>query len=196
MAVESQKKEHQPRVNRETNLPEQPPTYQYPAATRTNSQKLLPPTNEVIVLTGIPGSGKSTLARRRFPKYKRINLDTLKSRRREHAAILFALERSESIIIDNTNTTRNARKRYIDIARAYGVPVKSIYLRCQLDLALQRNTSRRGRERIPDKAVKFYHRILQPPSKDEGFDSVEVVHVLPPHQTTLANSTQTQIEMK
>ncbi len=144
--------------------------------------------NEVVVLTGIPGSGKSTLARKRFPNYKRINLDTLKSRGKERAAILLALERSENIVIDNTNTTRNARKRYIEFAKAYGVPVRSIYLECPLGLALRRNASRRGRERIPGKAVKFFYRILKPPSKDEGFDSVEVIHMLAPFQTTLENS--------
>jgi predicted kinase len=131
----------------------------------------------MIVITGIPGSGKSTLAKKRFATYKRINLDTLKSRFREEAEILKALEKGENIVIDNTNTTRRSRKRYLDIAKSFGVPVRSAYLRCPLDLALKRNDSRRGREQIPSYVVKFYNRKLEPPRLDEGFDSCEVIDV-------------------
>jgi predicted kinase len=136
------------------------------------------PKNEVIVLTGIPGSGKSTLVRERFPKYKRINLDTLKTRGREASEILFSLERLESIIVDNTNTTRQGRKKYIEIARAYGVTVRSIYLDTPLAIALRRNALRKGKERIPNGAIARFQRIIEPPSLDEGFDSVEVIHAL------------------
>jgi predicted kinase len=145
----------------------------------------LPSRNEVVVLTGIPGSGKSTFAGKRFPTYKRINLDTLKTRGKEDVTILLALEKGENVIVDNTNTTRRSRKRYVDTAKAHGIPVRSVYLECSLDLALERNASRGGKERVPDRAVKFYHRILEPPSKDEGFDSIEIIRVVPDSQTML-----------
>lgn len=133
--------------------------------------------NEIIVLTGIPGSGKSTLVKKRFRRYKRINLDTLKSRYREEVEILTALRRSENVIIDNTNTTTRGRMRYIEMAKAFGVPIRSIYLKCPLELALERNSARRGKERVPDFVVKFYYRKLVPPTVDEGFDSCEVIEI-------------------
>ncbi len=133
--------------------------------------------NEIVVLTGVPGSGKSTLAKKRFGTYMRINLDTLKSRSREEAEILRALENRVSIVIDNTNTTRRSRKRYLDIGKAFGVPIRSIYLRSPLDLALKRNASRNGKEQVPSHVVRFYYKKLEPPDLDEGFDSYEVIDV-------------------
>jgi predicted kinase len=131
--------------------------------------------NEIVVITGIPGSGKSTLVQKRFPKYKRINLDSLQSRSREEIAITEALNNKESIVIDNTNTTRRSRQRYIEFATSFGVPIKSIYIRCPVAVALKRNESRRGKEQVPPHVVKFYNRKLEPPSPDEGFYSCEVI---------------------
>ncbi len=131
--------------------------------------------NEIVVLTGIPGSGKTTLAMRSFSKYNRINLDALKSRNKEKLEICASLGNSRSIIIDNTNMTRQARKRYIEIAKSHGTRIRSIYLNCPLEMALKRNAGRTGRERVPDHVVRFYNRILQVPTIDEGFDSVEVL---------------------
>lgn len=132
---------------------------------------------EIIVLTGVPGSGKSTLARTHFSSYKRINLDILKSRTREEKEIVTALQNAESIIIDNTNTTVRGRKRYIDIAKAYEVPIRSIYLKCPVETAIKRNRSRRGKEHVPDFVIKMYATKLEPPSKSEGFDSCEVIEI-------------------
>jgi tRNA uridine 5-carbamoylmethylation protein Kti12 len=63
------------------------------------------------------------------------------------------------------------------MARQFGVRVSSIYLVCPLELALQRNSKRRGKENVPDFVVKIYYRRLQPPTLEEGFDSVEVYGV-------------------
>jgi predicted kinase len=129
------------------------------------------------VITGIPGSGKTTIANKRFQTYKRINLDTLKSRSREETEIIKALCNRENIVIDNTNTTKRSRKRYLDFAKPFGVPVRSVYLRCPLDLALKRNELRKGGEQVPSYVVKFYNKKLEPPTLDEGFDSCEVIDV-------------------
>lgn len=131
----------------------------------------------MIVITGIPASGKSTLVRQRFGTYKRINLDKVKSRSREENEILKALNNNENIVVDNTNTTKKARKRYLDFAKSFGVPIRSVYLRCPLDVALKRNESRKGKEQVPSFVVKFYNRKLEVPSLEEGFDSCETIDV-------------------
>jgi predicted kinase len=128
---------------------------------------------EIIVLVGIPGSGKSTLAKTRFPNHKRLNLDTLHTRKKEDQEIANCLMKGEDVIVDNTNTTRKSRNKYVQIAKLFGIPVRAVYINCPVDLASERNASRAGKEHVPDKAVRFYYKILEPPSTDEGFDSVE-----------------------
>ncbi len=145
------------------------------------------PTVEIIVLTGIPGSGKSSLAKTRFQNHVRVNLDIVRSRHAEEALIMKALENSRSVVIDNTNTTINSRKKYIDIARRAGVRVSSVYLTCPIDIALKRNSKRQGKERVPDFVVKIYNKKLEVPTLAEGFDSVEIIQT---EQRTAANGTR------
>jgi predicted kinase len=128
---------------------------------------------EIIVLVGIPGSGKSTLAQTRFPNHIRMNLDTLHTRKKEDDEISACLANGRDIIVDNTNTTTKSRKKYLQIAKLFGIRISALYLNCPVDLALKRNAKRVGREHVPEKAIRFYFKILQPPSKDEGFDEVE-----------------------
>jgi predicted kinase len=130
---------------------------------------------EIIVLVGIPGSGKSTLALTRFPQHKRISLDVVHSRNKEDEEIASGLKDGRDIVIDNTSTTVKSRKKYVELAKLYGANVRAIYLKCPIDIALQRNASRVGKERIPDDALRFYDKILQPPTIEEGFNSVEEI---------------------
>jgi predicted kinase len=134
---------------------------------------------EIVVLVGIPGSGKTTLALSSFPNHRRINLDTLHTRKREDEEIANSLSNGRDIIIDNTNTTERSRLKYIRLARLFCVPIRAIYLECPLELALERNALREGKGRVPDNAVRFYNKILRPPSVEEGFDRIEVVEVKP-----------------
>ena len=84
-----------------------------------------------------------------------------------------AIEKEENIIIDNTDATIKSRKKYIDHAKKSGYSIKSIYLRCPVELALERNAKRTNK--VPDHILKFYNRILEPPSINEGFDSCIVI---------------------
>jgi predicted kinase len=134
--------------------------------------------NEIVVLCGVPGSGKSTIAKTRFANYVRINLDTVKTRNKERLAILQAINNGDSIVVDSTNTTRKARTRYVEIARAHRIPTRCIFLECPVEIALRRNANRRGKEKVPDFVLRFYFKRIELPSKSEGFDSVEIVRIL------------------
>ena len=128
---------------------------------------------EIIVLVGIPGSGKTTLALSSYPKHHRVNLDRLHTRKKEDKEISDSIANDRDIIIDNTNITKRSRSKYIETAKLFGITIKAIYLKCPLETALARNASRQGKERIPDNAVRFYNKVLEPPSVEEGFDKVD-----------------------
>ncbi|MDA4130520.1 MAG: AAA family ATPase [Thaumarchaeota archaeon] len=132
---------------------------------------------EIIVLVGIPASGKSTLALNNFPHHKRINLDVLHSRKKEDDELADSFRNDQDTIIDNTNTTIKSRRKYLDLARLHNVKIRAIYLKIPIYLALQRNALRVGKERIPDNVLRFYHKILRPPTVKEGFDSVEELEI-------------------
>jgi len=130
---------------------------------------------EIVVLVGIPGSGKTTIAKNSFPNHKRINLDTVHTRSKEDEEIANSFSNGKDLIIDNTNTTKKSRSKYVQMAKLFGVPIRAVYVKCPVDIALKRNASRTGKERVPDSAVRFYNKIIQPPTVEEGFDSVGIV---------------------
>ena len=132
---------------------------------------------EIVILVGIPGSGKTTLALNSFPNHKRINLDTLQTRKKEDAEIANSLSNGQNLIIDNTNATEKSRSKYIQLGKQFGVPVKAVYIKTPVELALKRNASREGKARVPDSAVRFYFKILQPPSIEEGLDRVDIIEM-------------------
>jgi len=79
---------------------------------------------EAVIFIGIQGSGKTTFFRERFfDTHVRINLDMLRTRRREALLFKCCLEAGQRFVVDNTNPTPQDRRRYIEPARAKGFRV-------------------------------------------------------------------------
>ena len=126
--------------------------------------------SELVVLVGIPASGKTMVATTIFMNYTRINLDELKSRSREDEALRAA---SGNIVIDNTNVTRETRKKYIDFAKQRGMKIRVVFLDVPPAFACKLN-SRRERK-VPEQVIRDYHAKMEPPTVDEGFDEVDLM---------------------
>ncbi len=76
--------------------------------------------SKMLIFIGIPASGKTSFYNQNFKNdYKHINLDTLKTRYREDMAIKECLKNNDNIVIDNTNITKQERKKYITIAEQH-----------------------------------------------------------------------------
>jgi predicted kinase len=133
---------------------------------------------EGVVFIGIQASGKSAFYQRRFADtHIRINLDMLKTRRRERILLNACLEAKQPFVVDNTNVTREARAEYISQAKASRFSVVGYYFKSALQSAIERNDQRSGKARIPLKGIVATHRKLELPSYDEGFDRLFYVEI-------------------
>jgi predicted kinase len=133
---------------------------------------------EAIIFCGIQGAGKTTFYRERyFDTHVRINLDMLRTRRREQLLLRACLAGGQPFVVDNTNVRRLERERYIVPARAEGFRVVGVFFRVDPGKAFERNRRREGRARIPAAGVFGTQKRLEPPVPEEGFDELYEVDV-------------------
>ena len=128
-----------------------------------------------VVFTGIPASGKSTFYKRYFEPadFQHVNLDTLRTRQRESAFMEQCVSQNCNVVIDNTNTTVEERKKYIDLFKANGYRIVGMYFQSILRDCIARNTARGGN--VPRIAIPFMQNRLVIPSYAEGFDELYFV---------------------
>ncbi len=128
---------------------------------------------ETVLLIGLQGSGKSTFYRERFfATHVRINLDMLRTRRREVLLLDACLAGGTPFVVDNTNATITARARYLMLARAAGFRLVGYYFDVPIALCLARNAARPTGERVPPVGIYGTRKRLQPPTLEEGFDAL------------------------
>jgi predicted kinase len=133
---------------------------------------------EALVFIGIQATGKSAFYQQRFADtHIRLNLDMLKTRRRERILLNACLEAKQPFVVDNTNVTREARAAYISQAKASGFSVIGYYFKSALQSAIERNNQRSGKALIPVRGIVATHRKLELPSYDEGFDRLFYVEI-------------------
>jgi predicted kinase len=145
---------------------------------------LEPEEPELVVLVGLPGAGKSTFFRQRFAAtHVQLSRDELRRRReperRQIELLRQALSERRSVVIDDTNVSREQRAALIAEGQRQGVRVVAYFFDCALRECLARNRERAGRARIPEAGIFASAKRLVPPSLDEGFDEIRVVRTLP-----------------
>lgn len=135
---------------------------------------------ELVIMMGYPGSGKSTFYQRFFAPhgYAHVNRDTLKTPEKCVAAADSALSTKKSVVVDNTNPTAEDRKRYIDVAKKYGVPVRCFVMEANEALANHMNVTRARlgiTDRVSSIAYRVYGSKARAPSAAEGFTSIVTI---------------------
>lgn len=133
---------------------------------------------EAVIFCGIQATGKTTFFKDHFFKtHIRISLDQLNTRNKEQKFIETCLATQHPFVIDNTNPTKEERRRYIEIARAKKFRVKCYYFQSKISDSLERNSHRTGKDHIPETGIKGTFNRLEKPSPDEGFDELYYVEI-------------------
>ena len=145
---------------------------------------IAPEEPELVVLVGLPGAGKSTFFRQRFAAtHLPLSRDELRRRReperRQIELLRQALAERRSVVIDDTNVSREQRAALIAEGQSQGVRVVAYFFECSVRECLARNRERTGRARIPEAGILASAKRLVPPSLDEGFDEIRRVRTLP-----------------
>jgi predicted kinase len=133
---------------------------------------------EAILFIGIQATGKSTFYKRRFAEtHAHINLDTLKTRRREASLLSECLDAGRQFVIDNTNVSISDRAKYLALIKPRGFRVVGYYFESKINDALKRNATREGKGCIPRVGVLGTYGKLQVPELSEGFDALFYVRI-------------------
>jgi hypothetical protein len=104
---------------------------------------------EAVVFCGVQGGGKTRFFRQRFfDTHVRVNLDMLRTRRREAILIDACIRASQRFAVDNTNPTTEDRRRYVAPAVQARFRVIGYWFDVPLGTAIERNAARYGRERV------------------------------------------------
>ncbi|GBF04395.1 putative kinase [Deinococcus aerius] len=139
---------------------------------------------ELVLFVGVQGSGKTSFYRQRFSgTHVHVSKDLFPNNRnkarRQRQLIAEALVSGRSVVVDNTNPTREDRAGAMTLAREHGATVTGYVFVTDLAAALERNRRREGKARVPDVAIYAAAKRLQPPSPEEGFDTLFAVRLTP-----------------
>jgi len=135
---------------------------------------------EAAVFCGVQAAGKSTFYRERFfETHVRINMDMLKTRRRESLLLEACLLGRQPFVVDNTNPLAADRARYVAPAKAAGFLVTGWFFRATPREAIARNKGRSDKPSIPIPGLLGTWKKLEEPRWAEGYDALYVVTLTP-----------------
>jgi predicted kinase len=139
---------------------------------------------ELVLFIGLQGSGKSSFYRERFAgTHALVSKDLWPHARkrdaRQQRLITEALAAGRSVVVDNTNPTPESRAPLIALGKAHGARVVGYSFESHLEDCLARNALRVGRTRVPEVALYATRKVLQWPSRAEGFDALYSVRFTP-----------------
>jgi predicted kinase len=152
------------------------PKLRQPRNTKSGKEKF---PVEMILFAGIQASGKTTFYRERFfTTHVLISMDLLRTRAREQAFIDVCLATQQRFVVDNTNPTRDERRRYIDIAKGARFRLIGHFFEPNPAASFARNQTRTGAQHVPPSGLFGTLKKLERPAMDEGFDELYLIKTL------------------
>ena len=137
---------------------------------------------ELVLLVGLPASGKSTFYRERFAAtHALVSKDAMpksaNKARRQRQEIEAALSEGRSVVVDNTNVSREERAAAIAAARPFGARIVVCHFAESVAACRERNDRREGTARVPLVALYAAAKRYQEPTIDEGIDAIHTVRM-------------------
>ncbi len=128
-----------------------------------------------IIFIGIQASGKTTFYEKNYSRYEHINMDTLHTRNKERIALETCIAGKRSFVADNTNPTKEDRRRYMIPAKAAGYKIIGFFFQSIVSKSVKRNEKRGGM--VPNKVIACTSNKLELPEYEEGFDELYFVSI-------------------
>ena len=132
---------------------------------------------EMIIFIGIPASGKSSFYKELFfNSHIRISMDLLNTRNKEGKLLHYCFETQSKMVIDNTNVTKEGRKKYIELALQNKYEIIGYYFDSNIQDCMERNKSRK--DSINEIGIKAKYKELEKPLIEEGFSKIFNVKIV------------------
>lgn len=127
---------------------------------------------EVVIMVGYPGSGKSTICSEYFSNYGICSGDELKTVPKLIKKAVQFINTGKSVVIDATNSSKEKRKKYVDLALLHNYSVRCIWVNTDQITSYDRNRKRTNV--VPKIAYSVYNKHFEEPSEIEGFRLIKI----------------------
>jgi len=126
-------------------------------------------------MVGLPGCGKTTFCKKYLPNHVRICLDEIEdhNRYKEFEIIEENLSKDNNIVVDDTSLTKEIRTAHILRARKFNAKIKAVFFNYSIAKIRIQNSDRE--DQVPESVLFRMKNQLVPPTKDEGFEFVQVL---------------------
>ncbi|OWF41319.1 bifunctional polynucleotide phosphatase/kinase-like [Mizuhopecten yessoensis] len=147
--------------------------------------KVVSPSQEMVILVGFPASGKSFFSTSHLlPKgYIHINRDTLGTWQKCVSVCTKSLNEGKSVVIDNTNTVKEQRQRYIPLAKKAGIPCRCFVFTASLYQCRHNEKYRemvdKKHKTISDVTMNTMRSKYEEPENGEGFSEIVKINFVP-----------------
>jgi len=135
---------------------------------------------ELIIMVGVSGSGKSVIAKQWIDRGRgniaRLNRDAIRTllwnnvpwsknlenpvRDWQMEGARMLLQRGKDVIIDDTNCVRQTRQKWEEFARQVRVKFRIVTMTTPLDVCIERDSKREGKEKVGEGVIRRQHKDL------------------------------------
>lgn len=134
---------------------------------------------ELIIMVGYPGSGKSYYVENYILQhnYKYISRDVLKTKSKVIKVLKESIIAGQSVVLDNTNPSKDIRKEYIQIAKDNNVKCRCIVFNTSFNHSYHNNMYRMVKtgKKVPIIAYRIYKKKYEDPKLNEGFYKIDKI---------------------